>query len=37
MVGLVLHTTNDKDQTYFDEVAPSVKKFQNKPKKVLGN
>jgi hypothetical protein len=32
MVGLVLHTTNVKDQTYFDEVAPSVKKFQNKQK-----
>ena len=34
MVGLVLHTTNVKDQTfiYFDEVPPSVKKFQNKQK-----
>jgi hypothetical protein len=32
MVGLVLHTTNVKDQTYVDEVAPSVKRFQNKQK-----
>jgi len=30
MVGLAYH--NVKDQTYFDEVAPSVKKFQNKQK-----
>lgn len=33
MVGLVLHTTNVKKVKHFDEVAPTVKKFQNRPKK----
>lgn len=33
MVGIVLHTTNVKKVKHVDAVAPTVKKFQNRPQK----